>query len=60
MVKAPRPGFAKTRLTPPLSEPDSDLLRLREEVFSDETARSRAPETYGWFLTHDLPELQPA
>ena len=31
----------------------SDLLRLREEVFSDETARSRAPETYGWFLTHD-------
>lgn len=30
-----------------------DLLRLREELFADEGARSRAPATYRWLLSHD-------
>jgi rSAM/selenodomain-associated transferase 1 len=38
----------------------SDLLRLRDEVFSDEASRRRAANTYDWFLTHDLPGHQSA
>jgi uncharacterized protein len=30
-----------------------DLLRLRDELFADESARSRAPATYRWLLLHD-------
>jgi hypothetical protein len=30
-----------------------DLQRLREELFADEDARSRAPATYRWLLSHD-------
>jgi rSAM/selenodomain-associated transferase 1 len=33
----------------------SDLLRLREELLSDDKARRRAPATYRWLLDHDLP-----
>jgi hypothetical protein len=32
----------------------SDLLRLREELFSDEKMRCGARETYRWLLAHDL------
>ena len=32
-----------------------DLLRLREEMLADEGARARAPATYRWLLTHQLP-----
>lgn len=31
----------------------SDLLRLRDEIFSDEAARERAPFTHQWLLAHD-------
>jgi rSAM/selenodomain-associated transferase 1 len=31
----------------------SDLLRLREEVFTGEEARRRAPATYTWLLSHE-------
>ena len=30
-----------------------DLLRLREELFEDEDARTRATATYRWLLSHD-------
>lgn len=30
----------------------SDLLRLRDELFTDEEARERAPATYRWLLAH--------
>ncbi|HEV7842219.1 MAG TPA: TIGR04282 family arsenosugar biosynthesis glycosyltransferase [Pyrinomonadaceae bacterium] len=33
----------------------SDLLRLRDEIYGDEEARSRAQATYRWLLAHDLP-----
>ncbi|MGB7923678.1 MAG: TIGR04282 family arsenosugar biosynthesis glycosyltransferase [Pyrinomonadaceae bacterium] len=33
----------------------SDLLRLRDEIFSDSAARSQAQATYRWMLAHDLP-----
>ena len=33
----------------------ADLLRLRDEIFSDEEARERAQVTYRWLLAHDLP-----
>ena len=33
----------------------SDLLRLREDLLSDDNARRRAPATYRWLLDHDLP-----
>lgn len=32
----------------------ADLLRLRDEIFSDSEARARAPATYRWLLAHDL------
>lgn len=32
----------------------SDLLRLRDEIFSDSEARRRAPSTAHWLRTHDL------
>lgn len=36
-----------------------DLLRLRSEIFSDEEARRRAPNTYQWLLEQgELPEFQ--
>jgi uncharacterized protein len=38
----------------------SDLLRQRDELFSDEAARKRAPATYRWLLTHDLSGLPTA
>ena len=37
----------------------ADLLRLREEIFRDESARLRAPATHGWLLTH-APGLPPS
>ena len=30
----------------------ADLLRLRDELFNDEEARTRAPQTYRWLLSH--------
>lgn len=33
----------------------SDLARLREEIFSDEEARARAPATCRWLLTQHFP-----
>ncbi len=30
----------------------ADLLRLRDELFADEGARTRAPHTYRWLLSH--------
>jgi uncharacterized protein len=35
----------------------SDLLRLRDQIFSDSAARSQAQATYRWLLAHDLPRL---
>ena len=32
----------------------ADLLRLRDELFSDPHAPHRAPATYSWMLDHDL------
>jgi uncharacterized protein len=39
---------------PPWYDVDTppDLLRLRNELFTDEEARSRAPATYRWLLAH--------
>jgi rSAM/selenodomain-associated transferase 1 len=33
----------------------SDLLRLRDQIFSDSAARGQAQATYRWLLAHDLP-----
>ena len=33
----------------------ADLARLREEMFTDEEARARAPATYRWLLTRHSP-----
>jgi rSAM/selenodomain-associated transferase 1 len=30
-----------------------DLMRLRDELFADEEARTRAPATYRWLVAHD-------
>jgi rSAM/selenodomain-associated transferase 1 len=35
----------------------ADLLRLRDEIFSDSEARARAQATYHWLLAHDLPRV---
>lgn len=32
-----------------------DLLRLRDELLTNEAARERAPATYRWLLAHDAP-----
>jgi hypothetical protein len=38
----------------------ADLLRLRDELFADEDARTRAPHTYRWLLAHDRLPSAPA
>lgn len=37
----------------------ADLLRLRQELFTDEAARRRAPATHRWLLAHPLPPHAP-